>query len=104
MFSNEAGLGIRLRMPGPAQLSPTRRRADPRRVLRHIPGLLHHGVHHPRLRGDLAAAERGIGLTQDALVGTLGRWYENIALSVIIFLLAFSSILGNYYYGEMNIE
>jgi AGCS family alanine or glycine:cation symporter len=25
-------------------------------------------------------------------------------LSVIIFLLAFSSILGNYYYGESNIE
>ncbi|TQJ32544.1 sodium:alanine symporter family protein [Microbacterium sp. SLBN-146] len=52
---------------------------------------------------DLASAERGIGLTQGALVGTLGEW-SNIALSVIIFLLAFSSILGNYYYGESNIE
>ena len=52
---------------------------------------------------DLAGAERGIGLTQGALVGTLGEW-SNIALSVIIFLLAFSSILGNYYYGESNIE
>ena len=48
---------------------------------------------------DLASAERGIGLTQGALVGTLGQW-SNIALSVIIFLLAFSSILGNYYYGQ----
>ncbi|RZI91846.1 MAG: sodium:alanine symporter family protein, partial [Microbacterium sp.] len=28
----------------------------------------------------------------------------NIVLIVIIFLLAFSSILGNYYYGESNIE
>ena len=52
---------------------------------------------------DLAGAERGIGLTQGALVGTLGEW-SNIALSIIIFLLAFSSILGNYYYGESNIE
>jgi AGCS family alanine or glycine:cation symporter len=52
---------------------------------------------------DLAGATRGIGLTQGALVSTLGDW-SNIALSVIIFLLAFSSILGNYYYGESNIE
>jgi AGCS family alanine or glycine:cation symporter len=52
---------------------------------------------------DLSTATRGIGLTQGALVGTLGEW-SNIALSVIIFLLAFSSILGNYYYGESNIE
>ncbi len=52
---------------------------------------------------DLGDAERGIGLTQDALVGTLGQW-SNVALSVIIFMLAFSSILGNYYYGESNIE
>ncbi|MBX0300442.1 alanine:cation symporter family protein [Cryobacterium sp. 1639] len=52
---------------------------------------------------DLAGAERGIGLTQGALVSTLGAW-SNIALSVIIFLLAFSSILGNYYYGQSNIQ
>jgi AGCS family alanine or glycine:cation symporter len=52
---------------------------------------------------DLAGAERGIGLTQGALVGTLGEW-SNIALSIIIFLLAFSSIIGNYYYGQSNIE
>jgi AGCS family alanine or glycine:cation symporter len=52
---------------------------------------------------DLGSATRGIGLTQDALVSSLGGW-SNVALSVIIFLLAFSSILGNYYYGESNIE
>ena len=52
---------------------------------------------------DLANATRGIGLTQEAIVGTLGPW-SNVLLSVIIFLLAFSSILGNYYYGESNIE
>ncbi len=52
---------------------------------------------------DLAGAERGIGLTQGALVSTLGEW-SNIALSVIVFMLAFSSIIGNYYYGQSNIE
>ncbi|WP_431800244.1 alanine/glycine:cation symporter family protein [Microbacterium kunmingense] len=52
---------------------------------------------------DLAGAQRGIDLTQGALVSTLGAW-SSVALSVIIFLLAFSSILGNYYYGESNIE
>lgn len=52
---------------------------------------------------DLANATRGIGLTQQAIVGNLGEW-SNVILSVIIFLLAFSSILGNYYYGESNIE
>lgn len=52
---------------------------------------------------DLENATRGIGLTQTALVSTLGEW-SNIALSIIVFLLAFSSILGNYYYGESNIE
>lgn len=52
---------------------------------------------------DLAGATKGIELTQTALVSSLGEW-SNVALSVIIFLLAFSSILGNYYYGESNIE
>ncbi len=52
---------------------------------------------------DLSNAEQGIVLTQGAIVGTLGGW-SNILLTVIIFLLAFSSILGNYYYGQTNIE
>ncbi len=52
---------------------------------------------------DLASAERGIGLTQGAITGALGTW-SNVLLVVIIFLLAFSSILGNYYYGESNVE
>lgn len=52
---------------------------------------------------DLAGAERGISLTQNAIVASMGEW-SNVLLSVIIFLLAFSSILGNYYYGESNIE
>ena len=52
---------------------------------------------------DLETAVRGITLTQNAIVGTLGPW-AGILLSIVVFLLAFSSILGNYYYGESNIE
>ncbi|WP_125098399.1 alanine/glycine:cation symporter family protein [Leucobacter chromiireducens] len=52
---------------------------------------------------DLSSATRGIALTQNAIEGTLGPW-ASVLLSIIIFLLAFSSILGNYYYGESNIE
>lgn len=45
----------------------------------------------------------GIRLTQIALsqqIGPLG----NIAVAVSIFFFAFSSILGNYYYGEANVQ
>ncbi|MDR7232930.1 alanine/glycine:cation symporter family protein [Agrococcus sp. BE272] len=52
---------------------------------------------------DLTGAEGGIALTFDAVTGQLGAW-AGVALSVIVFLLAFSSIIGNYYYGESNIE
>ncbi|MTE22846.1 sodium:alanine symporter family protein [Microbacterium sp. ZXX196] len=52
---------------------------------------------------DLAGAPVGLELTQIALVGALGGW-SLLALAVIIFLLAFSSIIGNYYYGEASIE
>lgn len=44
----------------------------------------------------------GIELTQRALVDSLGSWTA-VLLTIIIFLLAFSSIIGNYYYGESNI-
>ncbi|WP_105566914.1 alanine/glycine:cation symporter family protein [Microbacterium halophytorum] len=52
---------------------------------------------------DLAGGAVGIDLTQQALSSTLGDW-SLTALTVIIFLLAFSSIIGNYYYGEASIE
>ena len=52
---------------------------------------------------DLSGADKGIALTQGAITSALGPW-ASVLLTVIIFLLAFSSILGNYYYGESNIE
>ncbi len=50
--------------------------------------------------GDGAA---GIALTQNSLQAEVGDWAGPF-LSVVIFFLAFSSILGNSYYGEANIQ
>lgn len=52
---------------------------------------------------DLSIAQRGVYLTQNALASALGDW-TGILLAVIIFLLAFTSVLGNYYYGESNLQ
>ncbi|MFD1019969.1 alanine/glycine:cation symporter family protein [Thalassobacillus hwangdonensis] len=45
----------------------------------------------------------GIQLTQTAFEAQLGEWAV-IFIAVAIFLFAFSSIIGNYYYGETNLE
>lgn len=44
----------------------------------------------------------GIQLTQNAFETHIGDW-ASIFIAVAIFLFAYSSILGNYYYGENNI-
>jgi AGCS family alanine or glycine:cation symporter len=44
-----------------------------------------------------------IAVTQMALQGSLGTWAIH-ALTVILFLLAWTSVLGNYYYGESNLQ
>ena len=48
-------------------------------------------------------ASTGIKLTQDALSSQIGP-FGNIFIAICILLFAFSSIVGNYYYGESNIE
>ncbi|WP_407647666.1 alanine/glycine:cation symporter family protein [Clostridium brassicae] len=45
----------------------------------------------------------GIQLTQAALSSQVGSW-GNTFIAICILLFAFSSIIGNYYYGETNIE
>lgn len=45
----------------------------------------------------------GIALTQNALQSEIGNWGPTF-IAVAIFLFAFSSIIGNYYYGEANIR
>ncbi|SFB40859.1 alanine or glycine:cation symporter, AGCS family [Amycolatopsis marina] len=46
--------------------------------------------------------EVGAQLTQNALEANLGSWALHL-LTVIIFLLAFTSVLGNFYYSESNL-
>ena len=46
--------------------------------------------------------EVGAQLTQNALEANLGTWALHL-LTVIIFLLAFTSVLGNFYYSESNL-
>ena len=46
---------------------------------------------------------KGIELTQIALNSQVGSW-GGIFISICILLFAFSSIVGNYYYGEANIQ
>lgn len=45
----------------------------------------------------------GIQLTQDALTNQIGN-IGNPFVAVMIWLFAFSSIIGNYYYGETNVR
>ncbi|MFX3622696.1 MAG: alanine/glycine:cation symporter family protein [Ectobacillus sp.] len=45
----------------------------------------------------------GIELTQVALSTHIGAWAQSL-IAIIILLFAFSSLVGNYYYGETNIE
>ena len=51
----------------------------------------------------LDGSVKGIELTQMALVSQVGSWGGTF-ISICILLFAFSSIVGNYYYGETNIQ
>ncbi len=52
---------------------------------------------------DMNSGLNGIELTQAALSVHVGAWaYQFVA--VIVLLFAFSAIVGNYYYGETNLE
>lgn len=52
---------------------------------------------------DLSGGLTGIQLTQNALSSQIGN-FGTIFIAICILLFAFSSIVGNYYYGESNIE
>ena len=46
---------------------------------------------------------QGLAITQNALATHIGPW-AHMFLTICIFMFAFSSVIGNYYYGENNIE
>ncbi|GAA0077814.1 alanine/glycine:cation symporter family protein [Clostridium sp. CTA-5] len=52
---------------------------------------------------DLTSGLTGIQLTQNALNSQIGE-FGSIFIAICVFLFAFSSIVGNYYYGESNLE
>lgn len=52
---------------------------------------------------EFGGEREGISLTQDSLASQVGEWGVPF-ITVVIFFLAFSSILGNAYYGEANIN
>ena len=45
----------------------------------------------------------GIQLTQDSFSALVGPWGDTF-IAVCILMFAFSSIIGNYYYGQTNVE
>ena len=51
----------------------------------------------------LSAEAASINLTQASLADSIGSWASSV-LAITIFFFAFSSVIGNYYYGESNIE
>ncbi|MCD8795904.1 alanine/glycine:cation symporter family protein [Mammaliicoccus sciuri] len=50
-----------------------------------------------------ADAPQGVAVTQQALTTHVGE-FGGIFLTLAVFMFAFSSIIGNYYYGQSNIE
>ncbi|MFE1168196.1 alanine/glycine:cation symporter family protein [Nocardiopsis sp. NPDC058789] len=52
---------------------------------------------------EFAPGQEPIVVAQMALQSSLGSWAIH-ALTVILFLLAWTSLLGNYYYGESNLQ
>ncbi|MCW4351729.1 alanine:cation symporter family protein [Hoyosella sp. YIM 151337] len=56
------------------------------------------------LLSDPDLSERaGASLTQDSLAAQFGNW-ALVYLAVVMFFLAFSSVLGNYYVGQANVQ
>ncbi|MEU2762305.1 MULTISPECIES: alanine/glycine:cation symporter family protein [unclassified Streptomyces] len=45
----------------------------------------------------------GADVTQAAFTSALGDWAGHL-LTLVVFMVAFSSMIGNYYYGESNIQ
>ncbi|MBP2383077.1 alanine/glycine:cation symporter family protein [Brachybacterium sacelli] len=52
---------------------------------------------------DVTTGGEGLTMVQDSLSSNLGAWAA-ILLAIIMFLLAFTSVLGNFSYGEANMH
>ncbi|GAA2770802.1 hypothetical protein GCM10010493_80630 [Streptomyces lavendulae subsp. grasserius] len=104
MFSNEAGLGSAPNAGAAAEVSHPVKQGLVQSLGVFFDTLLVCTmtafivlVSNPELGG-----RQGADLTQSALNDTLGAWAAHV-LTLVVFMLAFSSMIGNYYYGETNI-
>lgn len=105
MFSNEAGLGSAPNAAATAEVSHPVKQGLVQTLGVFFDTLLICSMtafiiltSNPTLSG-----RAGADLTQGALTDTLGGWAGH-ALTLVVFLLAFSTLIGNYYYGESNIQ
>ncbi|MFC5803042.1 alanine/glycine:cation symporter family protein [Streptomyces formicae] len=104
MFSNEAGLGSAPNAGATAEVSHPVKQGLVQSLGVFFDTLLVCSMTafiilttNPQLSG-----RQGADLTQTALTHTLGGWAGHV-LTIVVFMLAFSSMIGNYYYGESNI-
>ncbi|MFC5720761.1 alanine/glycine:cation symporter family protein [Streptomyces gamaensis] len=105
MFSNEAGLGSAPNAGAAAEVSHPVKQGLVQALGVFFDTLLICSMTafiilttNPELGG-----RQGADLTQNALTDTLGGWAGHV-LTLVVFMLAFSSMIGNYYYGQSNIE
>ncbi|MFI1965808.1 alanine/glycine:cation symporter family protein [Streptomyces pathocidini] len=104
MFSNEAGLGSAPNAGATAEVSHPVKQGLVQSLGVFFDTLLVCSMTafiilttNPQLSG-----RQGADLTQNALTHALGGWAGHV-LTLVVFMLAFSSMIGNYYYGESNI-
>ncbi|WP_267242679.1 alanine/glycine:cation symporter family protein [Streptomyces sp. PR69] len=105
MFSNEAGLGSAPNASATANVSHPVKQGLVQSLGVFFDTLLICSMtafiiltSNPSLSG-----RQGADLTQSALQTTLGDWAGHV-LTAVVFMLCFSTLIGNYYYGESNIE
>ncbi|GAB3482533.1 alanine/glycine:cation symporter family protein [Nocardiopsis coralliicola] len=105
MFSNEAGLGSAPNAAATAAVSHPAKQGLLQTLGVYIDTLIVCSITAfiILVSDPVYGEQRGPLLTQEALQSSLGAWSLH-ALTVILLLLAFTSVLGNYYYGEANVR
>ncbi|THA25817.1 alanine:cation symporter family protein [Streptomyces sp. RKND-216] len=105
MFSNEAGLGSAPNAAATAEVSHPVKQGLVQTLGVYFDTLIVCSMTaFIILSTNPSLSERGgADLTQSALEETLGGW-AGYVLAVVVFMLAFSSMIGNYYYGESNVR
>ncbi|MEU3009778.1 alanine/glycine:cation symporter family protein [Nocardia asteroides] len=105
MFSNEAGLGSSPNAAAAAEVTHPVKQGLVQSLGVYFDTLLICSITaFIILTSDPDLSERrSADLTQSALQDSLGSWAGHV-LTAVVFLLAFSSMIGNFYYGRANIE